>query len=58
MTHDIDDAIRESLPRNADAAPTSIDLARVRVRARAIGRRHTLEAVAAVTPTATTAALP
>jgi hypothetical protein len=51
MTHDLDDAIRASLRRNAEAAPTVVDLDGVRDRATAIGRRRVLEASLAVAAT-------
>jgi hypothetical protein len=47
MSHDLDDALRTSLRRHAEDAPTSIDTDAIRLRARGIQQRHTLEAVAA-----------
>lgn len=44
MTHDLDDAIRASLRRNAESAPTVVDLDGVRDRADAIRRRRLAEA--------------
>jgi hypothetical protein len=48
MTPDLDDAIRDSLRRHAETAPTTVDLGAVHARARALGRRRALEAVLAV----------
>lgn len=51
MTHDLDDAIRASLRRNAEAAPTVVDLDGVRDRASAIRRRRLLDTTLAVAAT-------
>jgi hypothetical protein len=51
MTHDLDDAIRASLRRNAESAPTVVDLDGVRDRATALGRRRVLDASLAVAAT-------
>ncbi len=51
MTHDLDDAIRASLRRNAEAAPTTVDLDGVRDRASAIRRRRLLDTTLAVAAT-------
>jgi hypothetical protein len=48
MNHDLDDALRDSMRRHAEDAPTSIDTDGIRLRARTIQRRRTLESVAAV----------
>jgi hypothetical protein len=47
MSHDLDDALRGTLRRHAEDAPTSIDTDAIRLRARGIQRRRTLESVAA-----------
>jgi hypothetical protein len=48
MSHDLDDALRSTLRRHAEDAPTSIDTDAIRLRAKGIQRRRTLESVAAV----------
>jgi hypothetical protein len=48
MSHDLDDALRASMRRHAEDAPTSIDTDAIRLRAKGIQRRRTLESVAAV----------
>ena len=48
MSPDLDDALRASMRRHAEDAPTSIDTEAIRLRAKGIQRRRTLESVAAV----------
>jgi len=47
MSHDLDSALRDSLRRHAESAPTVIDTDGIRVRAKKIQRRRMTESVAA-----------
>ena len=47
MSHDLDSALRDSLRRHAESAPTVVDTDGIRLRAKKIQRRRTLESVAA-----------
>lgn len=47
MSHDLDDALRDSLRRHAEDAPTALDPERIRARSRRIRRRRVAESVAA-----------
>jgi hypothetical protein len=47
MSHDLDSALRDSLRRHAESAPTALDTDGIRLRAKQIQRRRTLESVAA-----------
>ena len=47
MNHDLDDALRSTLRRHAEAAPTTVDTDAVRHRSRQLQRRRTLEVLGA-----------
>lgn len=47
MSHDLDDALRESLRRHAESAPTTLDPQRIRARSRQIRRRRVVESMTA-----------